>query len=244
MSSKDHLVERREIEVADQAVQPVAEVSEQVTPDDPQAEAARRAELEQLSDEELAERYKYLPQRARNQSAAAFNLLPLGVGLLGFFLDQVVKLYTVASFVYDPNVSDKFQKRVPILGDYLGIIYRENTGGAFSLFRGIPWLFTAFSSTAILGLLFYIFRYPRRIADNTWLAISLGMILGGVGGNLTDRLRQGFVTDMINFRIPQWGFQFATFNVADSLLTVGFVILFLHLWLGGDKAKAEDRAQT
>lgn|GEM_PF-253620 len=202
-----------------------------------------RAELEGLPDDELTRRYEYLPQRARNQSAASFNLLPVGVALLGFFIDQIIKLYTTATFLYDPAVKEPASKRVELLGEYLTAVYRQNTGGAFSLFRDAPWLFTTFASLIIVAILVFIFFFPQRAAASTWLGVILGLILGGASGNLLDRLRLGYVIDMIDFRIPQWGFHWPTFNVADSLVVVGFLMLFVYVWRDSSKKQAAEQQE-
>ncbi len=202
-----------------------------------------RAELEGLPDDELTRRYEYLPQRARNQSAVSFNLLPLGVALLVFFIDQIVKLYTTATFLYDPAVKEPASKRVELLGEYLTVVYRQNTGGAFSFFRDAPWLFTTFASLIIVAILVFIFFFPQRAAASTWLGVILGLILGGAGGNLLDRLRLGYVIDMIDFRIPQWGFHWPTFNVADSMIVVGFIMLFVYVWRDSSKKQAVEQQE-
>ncbi len=191
-------------------------------------ERARRAALEQLSDAELATLYHALPQRERNASAMAFNLLPLIIAALGFMLDQYIKLLAVSAFKLNAATNPR---EIPIFGEVFTFTYSENTGGAFSFLRGLPWLFTIFSSAIILAMLFVIFRRPAWVASSFWVGLSLGMALGGATGNLVDRLRQDYVVDVFLFKVGS--FRFPIFNVADSLVVVGFIILGIYGWRNG-----------
>lgn len=186
-------------------------------------ERARRAALDQLSDAQLAELYHAMPGRARNNSALAFNLFPIIIALVGFLLDQYIKFLAVVTFTQTGQVN---HPPIPIIGDVFTFTYSQNTGGAFSLFTGIPWLFAAFRTVIILGLLFIIFRRPQWIAASFWIGLGIGMVLGGATGNLIDLLRQGYVVDMLRFWVGD--FHWPTFNIADSLVVVGFIILGIY----------------
>jgi signal peptidase II len=186
-------------------------------------ERARRAALEKLSDAQLAELYQAMPGRGRNNSALAFNLFPVIIALVGFLLDQYIKFLAVTTFTLTGQVN---HPPIPIIGDVFTFTYSQNTGGAFSMFTGVPWLFAAFRTVIILGLLFIIFRRPQWVAASFWIGLSIGMVLGGALGNLIDLLRQGYVVDMLRF----WAgdFHWPTFNIADSLVVVGFIILGIY----------------
>jgi signal peptidase II len=111
----------------------------------------------------------------------------------------------------------------PFLGHVVYLAYVRNTGGAFSLLRGRSLLFIVVACLVLLAMLIFI----RRILgmDRVW-TISLGLVAGGTLGNLIDRLRLGgSVVDFIDFRF--W----PVFNVADSAITIGMVILALKVIL-------------
>jgi signal peptidase II len=74
-----------------------------------------------------------------------------------------------------------------------------------------------------------IFSFYRRLAPGERLsALSLGMILGGAGGNLVDRIFRGEVVDFLHFRL--WGgYQWPDFNLADSFIVVGVALLLIEL---------------
>lgn len=108
--------------------------------------------------------------------------------------------------------------------------YVTNTGAAFGLF---PWLgnYYVFVALAIVTALLVFYR--RFGVDHWLLQVSLGMQLGGAVGNLIDRLRFGHVIDFVDFKI--W----PVFNVADSCIVVGVVVLAFLLLRDKPQAAAE-----
>jgi len=108
---------------------------------------------------------------------------------------------------------------VVILPGLLRLYYVENTGAAFGLFQGKNPLL-AFLAFGVVVALVVWFRELVRF----WLgALALGLQLGGAVGNLIDRFRHGFVVDFIDFSF--W----PTFNVADSAITIGVLMLLYVL---------------
>lgn len=97
----------------------------------------------------------------------------------------------------------------------------ENTGIAFSLFSGRPWLL-GIISLAIIAAAFFILR-RKRFGDLPRAALML--MLGGAVGNMTDRFVSGYVPDMIELLFVR----FAVFNVADACLVVGCALLIVSL---------------
>jgi signal peptidase II len=117
---------------------------------------------------------------------------------------------------------------IPILGDWLTLDYTQNTGVAFSLFAGQSILFLFISAAVLLVAVLY-----WRVRDTGGLALKLtfGLILGGAAGNLIDRFTRAYVVDFIHFQIPGH-FDWPVFNVADSAVSVGVVLLAYLLWRG------------
>ena len=114
------------------------------------------------------------------------------------------------------------------------LTYVQNTGSAFGLFTNQTFALTIAAAVGIVVIAFVFFRSGR--ASNL-LAISLTMQMGGAIGNLIDRIAYGYVVDFVDFRF--W----PVFNVADSSITIGFVILAVALLFGKDsKDKASDVA--
>jgi signal peptidase II len=116
---------------------------------------------------------------------------------------------------------------IPALARYFTFTHVTNTGIAFGLFREWGSILVAVAVVVIAFLLLY----TRQLATARWpVQIALGLQLGGAFGNLLDRLRFGFVTDFLDFKF--W----PVFNLADSAIVVGMVLLLL--FLEEDKARA------
>lgn len=116
----------------------------------------------------------------------------------------------------------------PLLGSWLSFTLVKNTGVAFGLFRDIPNFFTVTSVLISIGaILFYRFQLPNH---HPWVQVSLGMIVGGAVGNIIDRLRyDGVVIDFVHVSwFP------GIFNLADSGITVGVVMLAGYLLVVGE----------
>jgi len=116
-------------------------------------------------------------------------------------------------------------ERVEVL-PVLDFTHVRNTGAAFSMLAGASgwqrWFFITLSSVVSAALTIWLFRLPR---GRRMFAISLSLILGGAIGNLIDRILHGFVIDFVH---AHWGAAyFPAFNVADSAITIGAVLLIL-----------------
>jgi signal peptidase II len=111
---------------------------------------------------------------------------------------------------------------VEVIGSFLQLTFIRNPGAAFGIGTGITIVFTIF---AVLVLIF-IARYAAHITSRGWAVVG-GLVLGGILGNLTDRIfrapsfLQGHVIDWI--QLPRW----PVFNVADSAIVIAAVIAFI-----------------
>lgn len=104
---------------------------------------------------------------------------------------------------------------------FVRIIHWQNTGVAFGMFQGMGTVFAILAAMVSVGLIYY---YPRVPKKDWIMRLALGMMLAGALGNLIDRIYQGHVTDFISVGT------FAVFNVADSSITVGVIVLFLGIY--------------
>jgi len=145
------------------------------------------------------------------------------LALIVLGLDQASKALIVARLAegqtWDP---------LPGTGQFLLFTHITNTGSAFGLFRQQTLLFTLIAVAVSVAIVAY-YRYLPT--DGLLVRASLGLQLGGALGNLLDRLHYGYVVDFINVGIGN--LRWYVFNVADSSLVVGVVILSLYLLTRG-----------
>ena len=131
--------------------------------------------------------------------------------------DQFTKYLTVANIA--------LYEDVPFLPGLLQLTYVRNTGAAFSSFEGQQWLF-ALIFVVFTGMLVYEHRKNTMgFTKFEWWCIAA--IYGGGPGNMIDRVRMGYVVDMIETTFME----FPVFNVADCFITCGCIALMAHLVL-------------
>jgi signal peptidase II len=135
------------------------------------------------------------------------------LGLAGtiVILDQLTKAWLVA------NVSSG--EVVNVIGDYVRLVFNQNSGALFGFFRESAVLFGIVS----LGVVGLIVAYHARVGRSLYLSLALGFLLGGAIGNLIDRLRLGYVVDFVDMGIGD--FRWYTFNVADAAISSAIVML-------------------
>jgi signal peptidase II len=114
------------------------------------------------------------------------------------------------------------------MSPYARIVHWNNSGAAFGSFQNGNSVFTLLAIAVIAAILYY---YPRVDAADWTLRLAMGLQLGGAAGNLIDRLRMSRVTDFISIGT------FPVFNVADSAISVGVVVLLLGVWIKERSAK-------
>ena len=134
-----------------------------------------------------------------------------------FALDRVTKSWV------EQNIAVGTAR--PIAGDYVRIVHAQNTGAAFGLLPERTTLLSVLSVVAVLAIVYYY----RQIASNSSLvSATLGMQLGGAFGNLLDRVTQGYVVDFVDVGVGD--VRFWAFNVADSSIVVGIILVTAALW--------------
>jgi signal peptidase II len=160
------------------------------------------------------------------------KLFGLGLGLcLGVIvLDQISKAIV-------ETVMETHPFGIPVL-PFFSLVAAHNRGVSFSQLGFIPpWLLAGGAIVVALILLFWLTRIDSRLQ-----AIGLGLIAGGALGNVIDRIRVGAVFDFLDFYVSAGGneWHWPAFNVADSGITVGVILLLFHgLFQSADRAKTE-----
>jgi len=114
------------------------------------------------------------------------------------------------------------------LSPYARFVNWHNSGAAFGMFQNGNLVFTILAFVVICAIIYY---YPVVDKDDWTLKLAMGLQLGGAAGNLVDRLLVGKVTDFISIGI------FPVFNVADSSISIGVVVLLLGIWIKEQQEK-------
>ena len=131
--------------------------------------------------------------------------------------DQFTKYLTVANI---PLYAD-----VPFIPGLLQLTYVQNTGAAFSSFEGQQWLFALIFALFTGMIIWEFFKNTMKFKAFEWWCIAA--IYGGGLGNMIDRVRMGYVVDMIETTF----IEFPVFNVADCFITCGCILMMAHLIL-------------
>lgn len=176
-------------------------------------QAARGASL--TGDEFGSDQDATGPTRSRARYLALFA----GVALTAYLVDVVTKVLAVDRLTDRPDVE--------VVGDILVLHLVRNPGAAFSTGTAYTQLFSLLAVAALVVILWF----ARRIGSAGW-AVALGLLLAGVGGNLTDRLvrapgpLRGHVVDF--FMLPHW----PVFNVADICIDVAAALILVQVYRG------------
>lgn len=158
---------------------------------------------------------------------AAYLVAAAGI----YLVDQVTKVWAAREL--------RFGDERKLIDSVLYLGYSENPGIAFGQFQNGGsfgrWFFSALAAAAAVGVLIYLFRAPR---DEDRVLGACAMLLAGIAGNLTDRVRLGYVIDFIDVYIGS--FHWPTFNVADSAICAGAFLLIVDMFLAGRNQRTED----
>ena len=150
-------------------------------------------------------------------------LLLLAIALLVIILDQWSKGLIRLNLALGEEIYP-----ILFLAPFFRFTYWQNTGAAFGMFQNANILLLILAVIIAIAVIWY---YHRAVDEPLLYRVSLGLILGGALGNMIDRVQLGFVTDFIAVG------RFPVFNVADSSVTVGVVLMLLGLLLQEHKEK-------
>ncbi|MFC8665344.1 MULTISPECIES: signal peptidase II [Streptomyces] len=156
------------------------------------------------------------PSRGKRRIAVLFT-----VAVLAYALDLISKMIVVAKLEH--------HEPIEIIGDWLRFEAIRNAGAAFGIGEAFTVIFTVIAAAVIV----VIARLARKLYSLPW-AIALGLLLGGALGNLTDRIFRApgvFEGAVVDFIAPK---HFAVFNLADSAIVCGGILIVLLSFRGLD----------
>ncbi|WP_125981565.1 signal peptidase II [Loigolactobacillus iwatensis] len=137
-----------------------------------------------------------------------------GLAILIICADQGLKYWIVS------NIS--LNQTQTVMPGLLSLTHLRNTGAAWSILEGQRWFFYVITLVAVAIICYLLFTQGKK----NWLfALGLSFMLAGAIGNFIDRLRLGYVVDMFQLDF----INFPIFNIADSSLTIGVILIFCYL---------------
>ncbi len=152
----------------------------------------------------------------------------LSFGLLLTIIDQLIKYLVVNGL--------EITESIKIIPNFFYITYIKNSGAAFGILSDAGIILIILSIVALIGLVRYIVM-DKNITKIE--AVSYSLVFGGILGNLVDRLINGYVIDYLDFYI--FGYDFPVFNLADTLIVVGFLIILINLFIKGEHHETNKR---
>jgi signal peptidase II len=163
----------------------------------------------------------------------------LGIAGGVFMIDQVTKAWAIRHL--------RFAGERSVISGFLNLAYAENRGVAFSMLDDHGdtgrWGLSVVAFVAAALVVYFFWRTPR--SDDRILG-SLALLLAGIVGNVTDRLRLGFVIDFVDVQFGSW--HYPTFNIADAAICIGAGLMIIDLFLSKknriEKKAAASNAET
>lgn len=143
----------------------------------------------------------------------------LPISLLLVVIDQIVKILVISKMT--------LQQSIIVINNFFNITYVRNTGAAWSILSGNVLLLIMISVVALVVIYYYLIKDKEL---NKIDVVSYSMLIGGIIGNLIDRVVHGYVIDYLDFKI--FNYNFPIFNVADTLIVISIIIIGISLIVG------------
>ena len=154
--------------------------------------------------------------KGKSANAGSGWLLWIGIAVLIMVLDQLTKVLILGSFQYGDSL--------PVTS-FFNLVRVHNHGAAFSFLADAGgwqrWFFTGIGVVATVLMVWMLRKHPGQ----RLFCAAISFILGGAVGNVIDRLIHGYVVDFLDFYWGRW--HFPAFNLADSAITLGAILLIL-----------------
>ena len=146
----------------------------------------------------------------------------LAIGAVIIIADQLIKYFV--------NTGLKPVGEVSVIDGFFKLVYVENRGVAFGMFKDMRWIFVVLTSALLLIIIFYMFK---KRPSGKFFYICAGLIIGGGIGNLIDRVIYGYVIDYLSI-----SFFPPVCNFADYCITVGVFLLVIYIFFFSSKFKS------
>ena len=152
-------------------------------------------------------------------------MLVLLLGLAILFLDQFTKQAIRTNLVYGDSI--------PVIDGFFNLVYVRNDGAAWNILSGHGIILILISFAVLVLLVVYRRAFLQEQISHK---ILFGLMIGGIAGNLIDRIRFGWVTDFLDFEFGSY--HYPSFNIADSAICIAVVLYIVtSLWADLQKKK-------
>ncbi len=156
------------------------------------------------------------------------------IAVISLLLDQITKIM-IGMFLH-------LEEQVVIIKNFFSLHFIQNYGASWNLFNNRVEFLIGISIVAILIITRYMYSFKKNKKNN----IAFGLILGGICGNLIDRVFLGYVRDFLSFKIINY--HYPVFNFADTEIVIGVCLLIIAIIKGEDKneqnCSSEDRSKN
>lgn len=143
------------------------------------------------------------------------------ISVVTLIIDQICKSIVQALF--------RLGESITLLPSFLKLTYIHNEGAAWGIFANRPIVIIVGTMVA----LFVLYRYMYSFRKTSVNEFAFGLLVGGITGNLIDRVLFGYVRDFIDIYI--FGYDFPVFNFADTAIVVGVILLIIAILKGEDR---------
>ncbi len=143
------------------------------------------------------------------------------ISILTLFLDQLSKVLVSIFF----NIDEKIE----VIKNFFAIHFVKNYGAAWSLFSNHGTILILISIIALIIIIYYMYNFKKNKRN----ILAFGLLIGGIIGNLIDRIFLGYVRDFLSFQIINYSYPI--FNLADVFIVVGIFLLIIAIIKGEDR---------
>ena len=149
------------------------------------------------------------------------------ISFIVLLLDQISK-YIISSYI-------SLNSSIKLIKNFFSLTYTKNFGAAWSIMWNERIILIIIASIALIFIIYLIYK-EKDI--NKYKSIYYGFILGGLMGNLIDRIFLGYVIDFFDFNI--FGYNFPIFNISDSFIVIGVIMVLIETLIGGKNGQVFD----
>jgi signal peptidase II len=153
------------------------------------------------------------------------------IALFVILLDQITKWLIVSNMYLGESIT--------VIENFFYITSHRNRGAAWGILQGQMWLFYVITVIVIVAIMYYLYK---SVKGKWLLGVSLALMLGGAIGNFIDRVIRKEVVDFIHTYV--FGYNFPVFNIADSALVIGVIMLMIQIVLEERETKEKSYGEN